>query len=175
MAHADRHTELADFLRTRRQRLTPQEVGLPVGTRRRTTGLRREEVALLADIGITWYTWLEQGRPINVSSQVLERLARTLRLTPAETAHLYTLARRALPKADVCEEVTLGLRAVLDALEYVPACAVNTCWDVLAWNRAAGLVFRNVAVRSPKTVTSYGCCFIALNLTVRTRYWRGRW
>jgi transcriptional regulator with XRE-family HTH domain len=142
MPRADRHTELADFLRTRRQRLTPEDVGLPVGARRRTTGLRREEVALLADIGITWYTWLEQGRPINVSTQVLARLAQTLRLTPAETSYLYVLAQRSLPASGACEEVTPGMQAVLDALEYVPAFASNACWDVLAWNRPAGCVFQ---------------------------------
>src|SRR5690242_3132122 len=75
-----RRAELAEFLRARRARLSPSDVGLPPGVRRRTAGLRREEVAQLAGVGITWYTWLEQGRPINASVQVLEAISRTLRL-----------------------------------------------------------------------------------------------
>jgi len=87
-----RRSELAGFLRARRERLSPQEVGLPPGPRRRTPGLRREELALLAGVGVTWYTWLEQGRPINASVQVLDAVARTLRLDQAEREHLYRLA-----------------------------------------------------------------------------------
>ena len=75
---AARRTELAAFLRTRRERISPEDVGLPPGTRRRTAGLRREELAQLAGVGVTWYTWLEQGRPINASVQVLDAIARTL-------------------------------------------------------------------------------------------------
>src|SRR5437868_2664571 len=75
-----RRTELADFLRSRRGRIAPADVGLPPGLRRRTPGLRREELAQLAGIGVTWYTWLEQGRAINASTQVLDAIARTLRL-----------------------------------------------------------------------------------------------
>src|SRR5690348_6888184 len=78
-----RRAELAEFLRARRARLSPSDVGLPPGVRRRTAGLRREEVAQLAGVGITWYTWLEQGRPINASVQVLEAISRTLRLDNA--------------------------------------------------------------------------------------------
>ena len=87
-----RRAELAAFLRSRRERITPEDVGLPPGFRRRTPGLRREEVAQLAGVGVTWYTWLEQGRPINASVQVLDAVARTLRLDPAEREHLYRLA-----------------------------------------------------------------------------------
>src|SRR3954452_662432 len=87
-----RRDELASFLRTRRERVTPAEVGLAPGMRRRTSGLRREEVAQLAGVGVTWYTWLEQGRPINASTQVLDAIARTLKLDPVERAHLFQLA-----------------------------------------------------------------------------------
>src|SRR5215467_12971930 len=87
-----RRAELAAFLRNRRERITPEEAGLAPGTRRRTSGLRREEVAILAGVGVTWYTWLEQGRPINASTQVLDAVARTLRLDHAEREHLYRLA-----------------------------------------------------------------------------------
>ena len=89
---AIRRSELAAFLRSRRERITPEDVGLPGGHRRRTAGLRREEVAQLAGVGVTWYTWLEQGRPIRASVQVLETVARTLRLDPIERQHLFRLA-----------------------------------------------------------------------------------
>src|SRR5580658_9337157 len=88
-----RRSELAAFLRSRRERISPECAGLPPGPRRRTAGLRREEVAQLSGVGLTWYTWLEQGRPINASTQVLDAIARTLRLDPAEHRHLYTLAQ----------------------------------------------------------------------------------
>src|SRR6202012_4850800 len=87
-----RRTELAAFLRARRERINPEDVGLPPGTRRRTAGLRREELAQLAGVGVTWYTWLEQGRPINASVQVLDAIATTLRLDAVERAHLFRLA-----------------------------------------------------------------------------------
>src|ERR1700744_5533085 len=87
----ERRTELAAFLRPRRDRIRPEDVGLPPGSRRRTSGLRREEVAQIAGVGVTWYTWLEQGRPINVSSQVLDAIARTLKLDPVERTHLFRL------------------------------------------------------------------------------------
>ena len=98
-----RRGELADFLRRRRASLQPADVGLPNGGRRRTPGLRREEVALLAGVGTTWYTWLEQGRDIRASLDVLEALARALRLTPAERTHLMLLGR-----GEVNEESAAG-------------------------------------------------------------------
>jgi transcriptional regulator with XRE-family HTH domain len=79
-----RRAELGKFLKARRARLSPGDFGMPPGSRRRTPGLRREEVALLAGVGVTWYTWLEQGRQINASTQVLDAVARTLRLDRAE-------------------------------------------------------------------------------------------
>src|SRR5262245_28966189 len=97
MNDQERRKELAHFLRTRREQLTPEEVGLPVGARRRTPGLRREELAVLAGIGVTWYTRLEQGREITVSTQVLESLVQVLHLNAAERTHLYALAREELP------------------------------------------------------------------------------
>src|SRR6202034_1081437 len=90
-----RREELGKFLKARRARLSPTDFGLPGGSRRRTPGLRREELALLAGVGVTWYTWLEQGREINASVQVLDALARTLRLDRAEREHLYWLAEGA--------------------------------------------------------------------------------
>src|SRR5882757_10002649 len=95
--NAVRRQELAGFLRSRRERITPEQVGLPLVGRRRTPGLRREEVAQLAGVGVTWYTWLEQGRDINASDQVLLAISRTLRLDPHERAHLYRLAGAPVP------------------------------------------------------------------------------
>src|SRR6266540_3288779 len=92
MEERERRQALADFLRTRRARLSPAEVGLPAGLRRRTPGLRREEVAELAHIGTSWYIWLEQGRDVHPSPQVLEGVAQALRLTPNERRHLFLLA-----------------------------------------------------------------------------------
>src|ERR1700735_2392776 len=87
-----RRTELAAFLRSRRERIQPEDVGLPPGARRRTAGLRREGLGLLAGVGVTWYAWLEQGRKINASVQVLDAIATTLRLDATERAHLFRLA-----------------------------------------------------------------------------------
>ena len=94
----DRRAELGEFLRARREALPPTEVGLPAGPRRRTPGLRREEVALLAGVSLTWYTWLEQGRRINASRDVLLALARTLRLDDAGRSHLLALASGDMPE-----------------------------------------------------------------------------
>ncbi|MFE0486620.1 helix-turn-helix transcriptional regulator [Streptomyces griseoaurantiacus] len=131
-------TELRDFLRSRRARVSPEDVGIPATVRRRTPGLRREEVAQLAGIGITWYTWLEQGRPINVSSQVLDAVARTLFLSAAEREHLYRLAEVPQPPAisDPPIELPDHLDSVLGALDPLPAMLVDGRTDVLRWNRA---------------------------------------
>lgn len=139
---SQRRGELADFLRTRRARLTPEQVGLPRRGRRRTPGLRREEVAELIGVGITWYTWLEQGRPINVSTEVLENLARILRLSMDERIHLFLLAGRALPAERGLAQGTVSSeqRTLLAALEPYPAHVRDQHWYVLAWNRAENLV-----------------------------------
>ncbi|MBL1067799.1 helix-turn-helix transcriptional regulator [Streptomyces sp. 7-21] len=131
-----RRPELAAFLRGRRARITPEEAGLPAGPRRRTPGLRREEVAQLAGIGITWYTWLEQGRPINASGQVLDAVARVLRLDEAEREHLYHLAEVPfVPRHDqLPREVGPDVRTVLSALEPLPAVVYNARYDILAHN-----------------------------------------
>ncbi|MFF4038684.1 helix-turn-helix transcriptional regulator [Streptomyces sp. NPDC001816] len=131
-----RRHELAAFLRSRRERITPEQVGLPRGSRRRTPGLRREEVAQLSAVGVTWYTWLEQARDIQVSVQVLDALARTLMLDASERAHLFQLAGTTDPTpAASCPSVTPALREVLRALEPIPACVQNSRYDILAYNR----------------------------------------
>jgi transcriptional regulator with XRE-family HTH domain len=132
-----RRRELGAFLRSRRERLTPADVGLPEGGRRRTPGLRREEVASLAGVGMTWYTWLEQGRDINASEQVLEAISRTLLLDPHERAHLFTLAGVASAgRAIDGQVVSPEVRAVLDQLHPFPAFVTNGRYDLLAYNRA---------------------------------------
>jgi transcriptional regulator with XRE-family HTH domain len=132
-----RRQELADFLRSRRERATPEQVGIVAGGRRRTPGLRREEVAQLAGVGVTWYTWLEQGRDIKVSDQVLDAVARTLRLDRYEREHLFTLAGSAtMHVARECDDVAGGTLLVLERLGNYPAVVLNGRYDVLAYNRA---------------------------------------
>ena len=140
---AGRRRELGAFLRSRRERLAPRDVGLPEGSRRRTPGLRREEVALLGGVGTTWYSWLEQGREVRPSSETLSALARALRLDPAERRHLFVLAGRPVPeeRAQAPEAVCEPLRRMLDCLTDQPAQVLGRRWDVLAWNRAAEVVF----------------------------------
>jgi hypothetical protein len=134
-------TELSSFLRSRRARISPGTVGLPNGRRRRTPGLRREEVADLAGVGLTWYTWLEQGRDIRVSPEVLTAVARALRLEPAERAHLFRLAGHAPPAAEPgSHSISPRLRRVLDAWDPFPAHVCGRRRDLVAWNRASEIV-----------------------------------
>ncbi|MEU6032751.1 helix-turn-helix transcriptional regulator [Streptomyces tauricus] len=136
-----RRHELAAFLRHRREHITPEQVGLPRGRRRRTPGLRREEVAQLSSVGVTWYTWLEQARDIQVSVQVLDALARTLMLDSNERAHLFQLAAAVDPTpASRCPTITPALLQTLEQLEPLPACIQNSRYDVLAYNRTYGLL-----------------------------------
>jgi transcriptional regulator with XRE-family HTH domain len=138
---AARRDELAGFLRNRRERITPQDVGLTVSGRRRTPGLRREEVAQLAGVGVTWYTWLEQGRDIAPSPQVLDAIARTLQLDRHERTHLFRLADAPDPShVDGCNAVPDTVRVLLDKLEPYPAAVVNGRYDVLAYNRTYNAV-----------------------------------
>jgi transcriptional regulator with XRE-family HTH domain len=138
-----RRRQSGAFLRSRRERLMPSDVGLPDGFRRRTPGLRREEVALLAGVGATWYTWLEQGRDVQPSAEVLSALADALRLDAAERRHLYILNDRPPPEPKPVgpERVEQPLLRMLDSLTGQPAYVLGRRWDVLAWNRAAELLF----------------------------------
>ena len=134
-----RRSQLTDFLRTRRAQVTPQDVGLPANGRRRTPGLRREEVAQLAGVGLSWYTWLEQGRDIKPSAQVLDALGRVLRLDAGERAHLFHLARveLPLPAGDYPREAPPELAEVVATLIPNPAYLIGPRTDVLAWNPVA--------------------------------------
>lgn len=139
MSDEQRRQDLADFLRTRRMRLSPEQVGLIRGGRRRTPGLRREEVAQLAHVGVSWYTLLEQGRAIHPSSEVLQSIAEALQLTSDERHHLFVLAdQQPLVETHVSpEQVSPALRRVLDSLNPMPAYVIGRRWDFLAWNITA--------------------------------------
>ncbi len=142
-ATATRRTALSNFLRSRRARLSPEDVGMAPGLRRRTPGLRREELAVLAGVGVTWYTWLEQGRAINPSPEVLSSLARTLRLDQAETEYLFRLAGNHPQPAEraVPEQVPDALLRLMRSQSPSPAFLVDTVWDVRAWNPQAEALF----------------------------------
>jgi transcriptional regulator with XRE-family HTH domain len=141
-----RRSELADFLRRRRESLQPEDVGLPGGGRRRTPGLRREEVAQLAGVGTTWYTWLEQARDVRASAEVLEALARALRLTQAERAHLLLLGRGAEPPVvnPPAERASASVKRLISHLGCNPAFVLGRRWDYLAWNNAACALFGDI-------------------------------
>jgi transcriptional regulator with XRE-family HTH domain len=143
-ASGQRRAELGKFLRSRRARLAPGDFGMPAGSRRRTPGLRREEVALLAGVGVSWYTWLEQGRGINVSTQILDALAQTLRLDRAERWHMYVLAE-AVPVAVSAglSSVTGEMTEILRTLDPLPALVTSSRFDVLAENDAFADLFRD--------------------------------
>lgn len=142
MQHSRQRTELKAFLRSRRAALAPEAVGLPRGGRRLTPGLRREEVAALAEVGLTWYTWLEQGRAINVSAAALARIARALRLDATDEAYLFSLAglAHAEPARD---QVVLPptVQGVLD-LYQAPAFVLDPVFDVLARNAIAERLYQ---------------------------------
>ncbi|UNO40352.1 helix-turn-helix transcriptional regulator [Streptomyces sp. MST-110588] len=153
MADRERRRVLAEFLRSRRERVTPRDAGIPAGPRRRTPGLRREEVAQLSGVSVTWYTWLEQARDITVSRQVLHSLARALLLSPAETRHLFALAGEPLPAPEAERRPGQGpgsaLQQLVDALDPHPAYLVAPNWDLVAWNSAERGLIGDPADREP--------------------------
>ncbi|KAF1042710.1 MAG: hypothetical protein GAK35_02571 [Herbaspirillum frisingense] len=142
---------LGNYLRDRRQRIDPAVLGLPA-LRRRTPGLRREEVAQRAAVSATWYTWLEQGRGGAPSQEALERLAQALMLNPVERQHLFMLAQGRPPEVSYAadHEITPRLQRVLDAFELSPALVRTATWDVLAWNRAACAVLADYPALPPE-------------------------
>lgn len=135
---AEKYKELSEFLKSRRAKISPEQVGLPQSSRRRTPGLRREEVALLSGISLTWYTWLEQGRPIQVSDQVIESLSRTLFLNDEEEDYLRMLTTHPtkLPK-NALATVRPTLQHILNSMQYCPSLITDQFLNVLAWNKAS--------------------------------------
>jgi transcriptional regulator with XRE-family HTH domain len=139
LANTSLARELGTFLRARRESLDPSRLGLPRFGRRRTPGLRREEVAQLAEIGVTWYTWLEQGRPVRTSTKVLNAIATALQCTEAETRHLFLLAgkvEQVSAMTPACEKLSQVSRAILDQLNPLPAVLQNARFDIIGFNQA---------------------------------------
>jgi hypothetical protein len=138
--------ELADFLTSRRRQLDPRTFDLPPSGNRRTPGLRREEVALLAGVSHTWYTWLEQARDIRPSRQVVDAVARTMRLTTAEHEYVLRLSGHAHGAGDPGpQEMPDHLQRLLDALAPSPAFVTTTSWSIVGWNRAYARFYPRVA------------------------------
>ncbi|PHM45369.1 transcriptional regulator [Xenorhabdus mauleonii] len=137
-------TELANFLRAKRESINPESVGLPNIGRRRTPGLRREEIAALAGVGLTWYTWLEQGRDIGVSATFLDNLAKVLMLNMAERRHLYLLAHMREPAetGETQHVVSPLIQRIMEDLSPHLTYVLNLHWDVLAYNQPADEYFR---------------------------------
>jgi len=150
MNDRERRSALGDFLRKQRSSLSPEDVGLPTGSRRRTAGLRREEVAQLSNIGTSWYMWLEQGRDVRPSVQVLESLASALKLNPNERRHLFFLAGESLPPylSPHKESIGSAFQRMLDDLTPNPVYILGRRWDFVAWNDAANEVF-SISSASP--------------------------
>ena len=134
---------LGDFIKARRDRLRPEDVGLPKGARRRAPGLRREEVATLCGISPTWYTWIEQGRTRNVSADTLGALARGLRLSAAERAYLFELAASADPLSKALVASSPHQLEALVSTVRTPAYVLDRHWDAVAWNRPAAVLFED--------------------------------
>jgi transcriptional regulator with XRE-family HTH domain len=149
--HLGSETLLGAYLRDRRAKLDPAAFGFP-RERRRTPGLRREEVAHRAHISATWYTWLEQGRGGAPSADVLDRIARALMLTDVEREHLFLLGLGRPPEVRYRKDdgVTPRLQRVLDALEPTPALIRTAIWDVVAWNRAATVMLTDYGSLPPE-------------------------
>jgi transcriptional regulator with XRE-family HTH domain len=159
---------LSEFVRHCREQASPQRLGLPPVRRRRTAGLRREEVATLAGVGLTWYTWFEQGRDIQVSEDFLNRLVRGLKLDRAVQEHLYALAGR-VPEAYAAESVLpLGLLDMIEA-QSNPAYILNRRWDVLAFNDAARCLFPEFSEQSPNILR---IVFFSEGYRQRVREWQ---
>lgn len=137
----DHRAELGDFLRARRDAVTPEQVGLPRGQSRRTPGLRREEVAMLAGVSITWYTWLEQGRRINASNDVLSAIGRALRLDEAGIEHLLELAQPTSGPIETPREAPTALVRLIESMEPAPAYVLGPRWEFLAWNSAQARLY----------------------------------
>jgi transcriptional regulator with XRE-family HTH domain len=147
---ADARDELKAFLRARRAELSPETVGLPRGSRRLTPGLRREEVAQLAGVGLTWYPWLEQGRNIRVSTEVLDHIATALRLSHSDKAYLFALAGHSPPVTNASQPI-IGepIELALASIETSPAIIVNPRFDMLATNGLADSVFEPGSYEGP--------------------------
>jgi transcriptional regulator with XRE-family HTH domain len=165
---------LGTYLRDRRGKLDAAALGFPL-KRRRTPGLRREEVAQRANVSATWYTWLEQGRGGAPSADVVDRIARALMLTDVEREHLFLLALGRRPEVhyQAAAGVTPRLQRVLDALEISPAYVKTSTWDVVAWNRAAAAVLVDYGTLDPKQRNLLRLVFLDPHIRVKQPDWQG--
>jgi transcriptional regulator with XRE-family HTH domain len=143
--------ELTRFLKASRGRISPAEVGLPPRDRRRDKGLSRDEVALLAGMSVTWYTWFEQGRDVQLSVPTLERLSSALRFSPREREFLFTLAQHRPPPLIEAgnRAVAPSVQLMMDSLN-IPALVLTEEWTVIAWNRFVARVFRDYGAMAPE-------------------------
>jgi transcriptional regulator with XRE-family HTH domain len=169
---ADQRREFGAFLSSRRARLQPHEYGLPAG-RRRTPGLRREEVAVLAGVSVSWYTWLEQGRDIQPSPDALRRIAQVLKLDAVEAAHLFALsAVEALAPPPVAgNDVSEGLELLVRAIDPVPAYVRNARLDILAWNPAIADLFVDYGALPPHERNTLRLLFLYAPYRTRILDW----
>ncbi len=160
------------FLKDRRSRLDPAALGI-TSTRRRTPGLRREEVAQRANVSATWYTWLEQGRGGAPSATVLERIARALMLTDAEREHLFLLGLGRVPDRGtvIRGEVTPRLQRLLDCFEYSPAFLRTPTWDVVAWNATASRLLQDYSALEPKQRNIIRMLFTNPTIRIKNPNW----
>lgn len=172
-SHILRQKELGHFLRSRRERMKPSETVLAQQQRRRTPGMRREEVAQEAGVGVSWYTWLEQGRDIRVSPEVLRRVSRALRLTLDENRHVFRLAGFGAPEQapPVAVSVNPTLQRVLDSLDYVPAYVHNARWDRIAWNDAALALMGDFSKDPPEERNTVWRTFLSPEVRAYTVDW----
>lgn len=170
-----RRTQLADFLKTRRARLHPEQFNLPTYLRRRKPGIRREELAELVGVGVSWYTWLEQGRDINVSDQILSRLADILQLNEQERSHLFLLARGPLPSPDELDRESskhpAAYQAILNGWDIYPALLVDRHLDVIAWNESANRIFGDFSTRAPRDRNTVWSIFMDPSQRERLVHW----
>lgn len=173
MEAIEKRKALAQFLRFRREELSPAKAGLPIRSRRRTSGLRREEVAELAGISTAWYTYLEQGRKVQPSREVLDGIASALHLTTTEHNYLYALALPPLPKGKASHEVPLSLQQLLDNFGVYPAYIIDHTWDILAWNQATSRLFTDFG-KIPKKERNL-VRYVVTNAQLRHMYtdWEG--
>jgi transcriptional regulator with XRE-family HTH domain len=163
---------LGNYLKDRRAKLDPAAFGMPT-TRRRTPGLRREEVALRANVSATWYTWLEQGRGGAPSTEVLNRLSAALALTAIEREHLFLLAQNRPPEVmyHASDAITPQLQRVLDSLEFSPALVKTAQWDIIGWNAAAAAVLTDYGVLPPDQRNVLKLLFSTDRVRNKTLHW----
>jgi transcriptional regulator with XRE-family HTH domain len=177
MLSDERRQQIATFLKSRRMRRQPEELGLPRGRRRRTPGLRREEVASAAGVSAEWYTWLEQAREVRPSADVLRRIGAALLLDPGESRHLLTLAGYGMPEnrgePSRPASVSLRLQRLIDQLEYGPAWVYDQRWDILAWNRAATEIYGDLAAMQGIERNSLFQLFLGRRMRATLQDWEG--